>query len=93
VTPLGLVLVAAGVVGLALGLLRIRAPLEHIRRLDETQANLDRYEAWRGRSTDVETDAPTGADEMRSLLRRRVAGWGIVCVVAVAAIVAGLLVR
>jgi hypothetical protein len=92
-TPLGLVLVAGGAVALAVGLVRIRAPLAHIRRLDETQANLDRYEAWRGRSTDVDADGPTGADEMRTLLRRRAVAWGIVCAIGAAAIVVGLLLR
>jgi hypothetical protein len=92
-TTLGIVVAVAGVVALVVGLLRIRAPLAHIRRLDDTQANLERYEAWRGRSTDVEADGPTGADEMRQLLQRRVIGWGIVCVAGVAAIVVGLLLR
>jgi hypothetical protein len=91
VTPLGIVLVAAGVIALVFGVLRIRDPLAHIRRLDETQANLDRYEAWRGRNTDVEAAGPTGADEMRALLRRRVMAWGAVCVTGAIAILAGLL--
>jgi hypothetical protein len=93
VTPLGLILVASGAVALAVGLLRVRMPLARIRRLDETQANLDRYEAWRGRQTDVEAAGPTGADEMRALLRRQALTWGVVCVAGVVAIVAGLLIR
>ena len=92
-TPLGILLVAGGAIVLALGLLGIRGPLSAMRRLDATQANLERYEAWRGRSTDVEADGPTGADEMRSLLRRQAVTWGIVCLVGVIAIVAGLLQR
>jgi hypothetical protein len=92
-TTLGIVVAILGAVAIVIGLVRIRAPLAHIRRLDDTQANLDRYEAWRGRSTDVEIDGPTGADEMRELLRRRVVGWGIVCVAGFAALVVGLMSR
>ena len=90
-TPLGIVLVIGGVVALAIALWRIRAPLAHIRRLDETQANIERYEVWRGRNTDVEAEGPTGADEMRALLRRRTLGWGVLAAVGAGAIVAGLL--
>jgi hypothetical protein len=89
----GLLLVVGGIVAVALAVVRIRGPLAYLRRLDETQANLDRYEAWRGRHTDVETDGPTGADEMRAVLRRRVIVWGAVGVAGGVAIVAGLLLR
>jgi hypothetical protein len=90
VSPLSLVLVAAGVVAVAVGALRIRAPLATIRRLDETAANLDRYDTWRGRSTDVEAEGPTGADEMRALMRREGILWGGLVVVGIVLIVAGL---
>jgi hypothetical protein len=90
VSPLSLVLVAAGVVAVAVGALRIRTPLATIRRLDETAANLDRYDTWRGRSTDVEADGPTGADEMRALMRRDSILWGGLVVVGIVLIVAGL---
>jgi hypothetical protein len=92
-TPLGILLVLGGVAALIVGLLRIRAPLAMARRLEETQANLDRYEAWRGRHSDIEADGPTGADEMRSLLRRQALRWGILCVAGLVAIFAGLLLR
>jgi hypothetical protein len=90
VSPLSLVLVAAGVVAVAVGALRIRTPLATIRRLDQTAANLDRYDTWRGRSTDVEADGPTGADEMRALMRRDSILWGGLVVVGIVLIVAGL---
>jgi hypothetical protein len=90
VSPLSLVLVAAGVVAVAVGALRIRTPLATIRRLDETAANLDRYDTWRGRSTDVEAEGPTGADEMRALMRREGILWGGLVVVGIVLIVAGL---
>jgi hypothetical protein len=89
----GLLLVAGGIVAVALAVVNVRGPLAYLRRLDETQANLDRYEVWRGRHTGVEADGPTGADEMRAVLRRRVIGWGAVGVAGAVAVVVGLLLR
>jgi len=63
-----------------------------IRRLDETQANLDRYDSWRGKRTGVQADGPTGADEMRTQMRRRVMLWVAVIGAGVVSIVIGLLV-
>ena len=42
-SPLALLLIAAGVAAIAIGALRIRGPLATMRRLDETAANLERY--------------------------------------------------
>jgi hypothetical protein len=93
VTVPGVVLVLGGIAAVAVAAWGIRGPLAYLRRLDETQANLDRYEAWRGRSTGVEADGPTGADEMRAVLRRRVYGWSAVAIAGAVAIIAGLLLR
>ena len=92
-TLLGIVLVIGGMAALLVGLLRVRGPLAAVRRLDERQANLDRYEAWRGKNTGIDADGPTGADEMRRLLRRQALRWGVVCVAGLVAIFAGLLLR
>jgi hypothetical protein len=90
---LGLVLVAGGALAIILGILRIRGPLATIRRLDATEADLARYEAWRGRSTAVEADGPTGADIMRDQMRQRVVMWGAVVAGGAVAVVAGLILR
>jgi hypothetical protein len=90
VSPLAILLVVAGAVAVAVGALRIRTPLATIRRLDATAADLERYDAWRGRSTDVEAEGPTGADEMRALMRREAILWGGVIVAGVALVIAGL---
>jgi hypothetical protein len=90
-SPLGLLLIAAGLAAIAIGALRIRGPLATIRRLDETAANLERYTSWRGRDTSVEAEGPTGADEMRALMRQRVILWGAFIVVGVVLLAAGLL--
>jgi hypothetical protein len=89
--PLALLLIAAGIAAVAIGVLRIRGPMATIRRLDETAANLERYTSWRGRDTSVEAEGPTGADEMRSLMRQRAILWGALIVVGVVLLAAGLL--
>ena len=92
-SPLAWLLIAGGAVAVAVGALRIRGPLATIRRLDETAANLDRYDTWRGRNTDVQTDGPTGADEMRALMRQRVMLWGGLIAVGVGLLIAGFIWR
>jgi hypothetical protein len=91
-TLLGLLLVAAGIAAIAVGALRIRGPLGTIRRLDETAANLERYDSWRGRNTGVQAEGPTGADEMRRLMRQRVVAWGVLIASGIGLLVAGLIV-
>lgn len=90
-SPLGLLLIAAGLAAIVIGALRIRGPIATIRRLDETAANLERYTSWRGRDTSVEAEGPTGADEMRALMRQRAILWGALIAVGVALLAAGLL--
>lgn len=90
-SPLALLLIAAGIAAIAIGAMRIRGPMATMRRLDETAANLERYTSWRGRDTSVEADGPTGADEMRALMRQRVILWGALIVVGVVLLVAGLI--
>jgi len=90
-SPLGLLLIAAGLAAIVVGALRIRGPIATIRRLDETAANLERYTSWRGRDTSVEAEGPTGADEMRALMRQRAILWGALIVVGVVLLAAGLL--
>jgi len=90
---LGLVLIIGGIVAIAIGVLQVRGPLAIIRRLDETEANLARYETWRGKHTGVEADGPTGADEMRTQMRQRVILWAVVIGAGVVSIVVGLVAR
>lgn len=87
------VLILGGIAAIAVGAFQVRGPIATIRRLDRTEANLARYETWRGRRTGVEADGPTGADEMRALMRGRVRLWAIVIGAGVAAIILGLLLR
>jgi hypothetical protein len=85
-----LAIIAAGMVAVMLGLLRIRVPLATIRRLDQTEANLERYDAWRGKRTEIEADGPTGADEMKAYMRQRAIIWGALIVAGIVLVVVGL---
>lgn len=91
--PVAIVLIIGGIAAIAVGVVQVRGPLAKIRHLDRTEANLARYETWRGRRTGVEADGPTGADEMRAIMRGRVRLWAIVIGTGVAAVVLGLLLR
>jgi len=87
-----MVLWALGIAVMIVGAAMIRGPLARSRELEATQANLARYEAWRGgRRSDG--DERTGADEMRDQLRSRVRLAAVVIGVGVALIVAGFFVH
>jgi hypothetical protein len=93
VNLVALLLILGGIAAITVGALRIRGPLATIRHLDETAANLDRYTNWRGRDTSVDAEGPTGADEMRALMRQRIILWGALVVAGVVLVVAGLIAR
>jgi hypothetical protein len=89
---MGLALIVGGIAAIAVGVLQVRGPLATIRRLDQTEANLERYETWRGRRTGVEADGPTGADVMRAQMRQRVLLWGVVIGAGAVLVVLGLVI-
>ena len=89
---LSLVLVIGGIVAVVVGALQIRGPLATVRRLDETEANLARYESWRGKHSGPQADGPTGADEMRAQMRQRLLLWGVVVGAGVVSVIVGVLV-
>lgn len=88
---IALVLVATGIVAIIVGALQGRGPLATMRRLDQTAANLYRYEQWRGKRGGVEPEGPTGAEVMRARMRQRVMLWGAVAGTGVVLVVIGLL--
>jgi hypothetical protein len=90
---LNLLLWVAGVALLAVGVVRVRLPLAKRRALDETTANLARYDEWRGNRLRPDPGERTGADEMRDMLRRQTLLWSGVAVAGVVCIVLGFLVR
>ncbi len=89
-SPIALLLWAAGVVLIGLGYQRARGPWQRYRYLQEQDANVARYQAWRGGLRDTE---PTGASVAMQVLRRQAQGGALIAVVGVALIVAGFLVR
>jgi hypothetical protein len=88
---IGLLLIAGGIVAIVVAALQMRGPLATVRRLDEAQANIDRYETWRGKQTGPQADGPTGADVMRAQMRQRLMLWGVVAGAGVVAVFVGLI--
>ena len=82
---LNLSLLGAGIALIAVGYLRAREPWRRYRALKEQDANVARYEAWRGGLRD---SGPTGASVAMDVLRRQarngavIAGIGFVLVFA-----------
>lgn len=90
---LNLALWVGGLVLVVVGATAIRRPLARYRELQATDANLRRYDSWRGgKRTAVETGV-TGADVMRAQLRSTSIRWGAVIVAGIVLIVAGFVVR
>lgn len=66
--PLNLVLLLVGAALIILGTTRARGPYRRYMALKEQDANVARYEAWRG---GVRNDAKTGASVAMQMLRRQ----------------------
>jgi len=82
-TPAGLVLIVGGLVLIVIGYLRTRGPYARLRDLRAQDANVARYEAWRG---GVRDDANTGAYVAMAILQRQVrfgAGLGLIGIAAI----------
>jgi hypothetical protein len=87
---LSLALIAAGVVLIALGAARARDPYRRYMALKEQDANVARYEAWRGGSR---PDGKTGASVAMAMLRRQAqVGAGIV-IAGVVLVIVGFVIR
>jgi hypothetical protein len=89
-SPLNLVLVAGGLVIAAVGVARGRGPWGRYQALRAQEANIARYEAWRGGLRD---DGPTGASVAMELLRSQLRVDGVIVAVGIVAAVAGLVVH
>ena len=80
-----LVLLLAGIALIVLGTVRARTPYQRYMALKEQDANIARYEAWRG---GVRSESKSGASVAMDVLRRQAqvgAGIAIAGVVLVAA--------
>ena len=85
----GLVLVVLGAVLLLVGLGRARGPWSRYQALRQQDANIARYEAWRGGLRDSGT---TGASVAMAVLRRQARDGAIIAAAGAALVIAGLVV-
>jgi hypothetical protein len=85
----GLVLVVVGAMLLLVGLGRARGPWSRYQALREQDANIARYEAWRGGLRDSGT---TGASVAMAVLRRQAREGAIIAGAGAALVIAGLVV-
>jgi hypothetical protein len=83
------VLIAIGVVSMAYGYSRARRPWAQYQALKEQDANIARYESWRGGLRDTGT---TGASVAMQVLRRQARGGAILMAAGFAFVLLGLLV-
>jgi hypothetical protein len=85
---MGLVLVLVGIAIAAAGAVRFRGPWARYQALKSQEANIARYESWRGGLRDT---GPTGASVAMDLFRSQARNAGIVIAAGVAVAILGLL--
>jgi hypothetical protein len=88
--PLNLVLLAAGVALIALGVIRARTPYRRYMALKDQDANIARYEAWRG---GVRNDEKTGASVAMQILRRQAQIGAGIAIVGIVLVVLAFVIR
>ena len=71
-------------------MMRARGPWERYQALKTQEANVSRYEAWRG---GVRDNSATGASVMMEMARREARTWGAVAIVGVVLLFAGFAIR
>ena len=87
---LNLALLVAGVALIVVGALRARAPYQRYMALKEQDANVARYEAWRG---GARPDSKTGASVAMDMLRRQAQVGGAIVIAGVVLVVLGFVLR
>ena len=88
--PINLLLWGAGVILVIVGYTRARGPWSRYQALKEQDANVARYEAWRGGLRD---DGQTGASIAMAVLRRQAQRAGLIAIAGVVLIFLGFLIR
>jgi hypothetical protein len=88
--PVNLILWAAGVMLVVVGYTRARGPWARYQALKEQDANVARYEAWRG---GVRSDEKTGASVAMDVLRRQARIGGAIAIVGVVLVFLGFFIR
>ncbi len=82
----------AGIALVVIGYTRARGPWSRYQALREQQANLDRYEAWRG-GVRTHEDGPTGASVAMAEYRRQARIAGLIAIAGAVLIFLGFLIR
>jgi hypothetical protein len=91
-SPINLVLWGVGVLLVIVGYGRARGPWTRYQALREQQANVDRYEAWRG-GVRTPDDGPTGASVAMGEYRRQAQVAAAIAIVGVVLIFLGFFLR
>ena len=86
------VLWGAGIALMAVGYTRFRGPWSRYQGLREQQANIDRYEAWRG-GVRAQEDGPTGASVAIEMARRQAQMAGLVIGAGIVMVALGFAIR
>ena len=89
-TALGVLFIVVGIALTVVGSLRFARLLRRANELEAQEANLRRYESWRGRRPGTDR-GPTSAEIMSRELRRRAFTWLSLDVAGTALIIAGIL--
>jgi len=90
VGPLNIALWLGGVALIAIGYTRARGPWARYRALQEQDANVARYESWRG---GIRDDGKTGASVAMAILRRQAQIGGAILIAGVVLVFLGFLIR
>ena len=86
-----IVLLVAGVALVVVGYTRARGPWSRYQALKDQDANVARYEAWRGGARSESSD--TGASVAMQVLRRQAQQAGIIAIVGAVLIFLGFFIR
>jgi hypothetical protein len=86
---LNVALIGIGVALIVIGAIRARGPYRRYMALREQDANIARYEAWRGGSR---PDSRTGASVAMGVLRRQAQVGGAIVIAGVVLVVLGFVV-
>jgi hypothetical protein len=89
--PINLICWVLGVALIALGYLRAKGPWSRYQELMEQEANISRYEGWRG--TRLRDDGPSAASIMAQEMRRRAQIGGAILLAGFVLVFVGFAVR
>lgn len=90
--PINLILWAGGAVLLWIGYTRARGPWARYQDLKAQDANVARYQSWRGGVRD-DDEGTTGASVAMAILRRQAQIGAAIAAAGLVAIIAGFLIR